>query len=889
MHEPHDWRSDVRARLSGTRLSPADEADLVEEVAQHLEQQFADLAPRVGPTAAREQLLAQLRDEAFDGAAMRRRRRADARGSRVWHSSSVLRDVRYGLRSLRRSPGTLIAGTMALALGIGLTTAMFSIIYGLLIKGLPFDEPSRIAVVKYIDPLLPGVDALIPLGDYAAFRNEQHPFETFAAYAATTANISGGDRPDRVSAARVTPGTLDATRVPPALGRTFSSSDAASNGPATVVLSHAVWRDRFAANPAVLGRTIRVDGQPHTIIGVMPPDFAFPQDTRLWLPLRDSATKLSPGQGPMVTVIGRLRDGESYAAANAEFRGLAQRFAAARATADTNMRIVVLPFVRASVNPRFYNIMGIMFTVVVLVLLVACANVANLLLDRAANRAREIGIRTALGASRLAILRQSLVESVLLAALGALFGTALAQVGIVIFNRVVASSATRPLFWMDVRLHPVVLGFVVIVAMVASIVSGLLPAAQSARLDITAVLKDESNAASSLSVGRLSRAIVVAEIALSSAILLASGFFTRSLVNLRNIDPGFETRGIVTARVTLSTPDSIRRRAFFQSLHRDLAALPGSSAYLGDGLPGSGWTPHHLSLEGATYGSDRERPVVRTLGITPEFFSTFGVHVVRGRAIGAADDAGAPGVAVVSESFVRRAMKGADPMGKRIRVGSDSTAPWLTIVGVAPTLFSSSFEDPWPAEVLTSFWQQGAGSGMTSATIAMRGENATTAATLRRVVASLDPDVPVYATQSMADVTNGDLWGFHLFGTILIVFGVVALLLSSIGLYAVMTFSVGRRVREMGIRLALGATGGDVARLVARQGAGQTVAGMGIGFVFGAAFVQVARSVLFGVRPGDPFVILLVAGVLGGTAAIACIIPARRATRVDPVVALRVD
>lgn len=886
MPESYDWRAAVHARLTAARLRPEDEADIVEEVAQHLEQQFAELSSRVGAAAAREQLLAQLRDDAFDAAVAGRSRRATPSRSHVWHSSTLSRDVRYGLRSLRRSPGTLIAGSAALALGIGLTTAMFSIIYGLLIKGLPFDEPSRIAVVKYIDPRRPGVDALMPLRDFVRYQGEQHSFETFAAYTATTANVSGGDRPDRVAAARVTVGALPSTRVRPALGRTISASDVSLDAPPTVVLSHGVWRDRFGSNPALLGKTIRVDGQPHTVIGVMPPEFVFPQDTRLWLPLRATPANLTPGQGPMVTVVGRLRDGESYAAANVEFSVLAKRVTHDRAAADTNLRIVVLPFVRATVNPRFYTIMGTMFTVVVLVLLLACANVANLLLDRAVNRSREIGIRTALGASRLAIVRQSLVESSLLGGIGALFGVGVAQFAMMVFNRAVEGGAVRPLFWMDVRLHPAVLGFVVAIAVVASIVSGVLPALQSARLDVNSILEDESHGASSLRAGRLSRSIVVAEIALSSAILLATGFIARSLVNLRDIDPGFDTRGIVTARVALATGDTLRRRAFFESLHRELAPLPGVTASIGDGLPGGGWVPHRLSVEGVAYATDRDHPVVRTLAVSPEFFPTFGVRVNRGRAIRTTDDSETPGVAVVSESFVRRRFKGDDPIGKRIRVGSDSTAPWLTIVGVMPTLFSSSFEDPWPAEVLTSFWQQ---ASIGNAAIAIRGEDATAGAMLRRVVASIDPDVPVYATRSMAAVTNDDLRGFQLFGTIFIVFGAVALILSSIGLYAVMTFSVSRRVREMGIRLGLGATSRDVMRLVVRQGAMQTLLGMSLGFLGGAAFVQVARAILFQVSPGDPLVIALVAAVLSATATVACVVPARRATRVDPVIALRTD
>ena len=884
----YDWRAAVRARLERASLAPDDQADMVEEIGQHLEQQYTELAPRIGGAAARAQLLAQLRDDELEGAIARKRRRAKPSRARVWRSSSLLRDIRQGIRSLRRSPATVVAGSAALALGIGLTATMFSVIYGLLIKGLPFDEPARIAIIKLIDPRQPGVDAPVSLGDFAHYRAQQRAFETLAAYSMATVNVSGGDRADRVMAARVTSGVLETPRVRPALGRLFGDADVDPAAPPTAILGDALWRDRFASSPDVVGSTIRVNGRPHVIIGVMPPHYEFPYNTRLWLPIQQRVSEVAPGQGENVLLVGRLRPDATYDNANAEFTGLTQRLAAVRPAADSNLHIVVLPFVRASINPRVYTLLYGMLGAVFLVLLVACANVANLLLDRAANRTREIGIRTALGASRLAIVRQSLVESGILAAVAAIVGVALAQLGTVLFNRALVGDSPTPLFWMDVSLHPAVVVFVIVVAVVASLVSGLAPAIQSARLDINAILKDESHAASSLRAGRLSRTIVIVEIAVSSAILLASGFITRSIINLRNVDPGFATNGILTARVTLTTNDTVRQRTFFETLERDLAARPArNDVYMGDGLPGSGWVDHHLTIEGRAYPRENDHPVVRTLAVTPGFFSTFGVRLIRGRGITKSDRSDAERVAVVSQSFVQRHFRGADPVGRRIRIGSEPTAPWLTIVGVMPTLVAASFADPWPPEVLTSFWQQNRFD--TGALAVAANGDASSASLLRTAVASIDPEIPVYATESMAEVMRQPMRFFEIFATLFIVFGVAALVLSSIGLYAVMTFSVSRRVREMGIRLALGATAGAVMRLVVRQGAWQIAIGMAIGLVAGSGLVRIARAALFQVRPNDPMLTALVGAILGGTALLACLVPARRATRVDPMIALRTE
>jgi predicted permease len=883
----HDWRADVRSRLAALGLRPQDEAEIVEEVAQHLEAQFAELVPVIGAAAARAQLIAQLRDHGFDGAAARRRHLPSSR-TPLWGASSTLRDVGYGLRSLRRAPGMMAAGIAALALGIGLTTVMYSVIYGLLIKGLPFRDPARIAYIYHADPERRADEFRVT--DFLRLQSEQRSFEAFGGWYEDIASVSGGDRPEHVQLARMTAGAFDVTGVHPMLGRTFTAADNAPGASPTAVLGYAMWRDRFAGDSNAVGKSVHVNGQTYTIVGVMPDGYEFPQvETKLWLPAQlDTAAARASAQ-PALIVIGRLRPGVGYDDANAELAGLSQRLARERTDSTAERRAVAEPFIRAWVPSRVYALLYAMLGAVFLVLLVACANVTNLLLDRAANRTREVGIRLALGASRMAVVRQALVESTILAILAAVVGTGLAQGGIVAFNRAMAANE-RPYFWTDIRLDAPMLLFVLAIAIVASIASGLLPAIQSARLDVNTILKDESHAASSLRVGKLSRAIVTAEIALSSAMLLAAGFMTESIVRLRAVEPHFASADVFTALVSLPPGDTLAQRRFFETLERNLAAVPGlGGVYVGNGLPGAGWAGARLAIEGRSYARAQDRPLTNWLAVNPGFFRAFGVGVLRGRPLLASDRAGAPSVAVVSEAFARRYFPKIEPIGRRIRLGRGpgSDSVWTTIIGVIPTLYATSIQDPFPPEVLTAFWQE---RRFSSASIALRGPASVAgAAALRSVVATLNAEVPVYATATMSDVLARPMWPVRVFGTMFVIFGVASLLLAAIGLYAVVAFSVSRRVREMGIRMALGATSGNVIRMICWQGAKQIVLGMFLGLAVGAAAVKLLHALLFEVHPNDPVVYALVVGVLGVTAFVACIIPAIGATRADPVIALRVE
>jgi putative ABC transport system permease protein len=880
-----DWRRRLRHVVSGWGLSPEDQANIADELEIHLEQQLAELTARVGAAAAVEHILAQIDDPALRDAHVRPRHQpapsvdASRRAGGGW--TGLSRDVLYGCRALARSPGTSLLATVALALGIGLTTVMFSIIYGTLMRGLPYDDGNRIAVIER-SAAVNGSDEILPMHEFFVFRDAQRSFENFGAYLPSTVNLSGDDRPERIAATRITAGAMAVPQVRPLIGRVVQPSDEVPSSALVVVLSYSLWRDRYAADSGVIGRALRVNGLPATIVGVMPAAFDFPLASKIWIPLRLDYT--APwGSGPSVISIGRLRSGVTFDRANAELATIAARIDAEHRRGNYTVRAIAQPFVRAFVRSQVYTLLYAMFAAVALVFLVACTNVANLLLARAAHRRKEIAVRRALGASPIDIARQFLVEAFVLSTLAAVVGAFVAQAGIMLFR--IATAGQFP-FFADIRLHPQVFAFIALAACVASLVSGALPALAAARGRFTDVLKDHSLGSSSWRNSKLSRSLVVFELMLSSALLIVAALTTKSLLNLRSVEPRFRTQQILTARVTLTSRDSVQNAAVFERLDDAVRRLPGVSATLISGLPGTGWGRRSAAVEGHTLARGEYRPMVRHLAVTPGFFATFDVAITRGRAITSEDRRGSLPVAVVNQRFVNDYLAGADPIGRRINVGeSDSIPHWVTIVGIMPTLYAVSMQDPWPAEILTAFDQE----VDASATIALHttGDPSLLAKPLRDVVASMDRDLPVYSIASMQDVIAESTWPARVFGGLFAVFGVVALALASIGLYAVLAFAVRQRERELGIRMALGAVGADIVRLVFRDGLVQLAVGVPLGLILGIGAAGAARATLFGVQPTDPTAIGVVVAVLAATGCAACVMPAARAARVDPLQSLR--
>ncbi len=596
------------------------------------------------------------------------------------------------------------------------------------------------------------------------------------------------------------------------------------------------------------------------------------------------------GEGQGLTVVGRMKAGITLDRVNADFAAIARRLGTEYKATNEGVGAAADRFVDAEIGPEPHQLLYTMLGAVFFVLLIACANVANLLLDRAAHKTKEVGIRTALGASRIAVVRQFLTEALVLSFGGAVLGTLAAKGGILIFNRAIVDA--QPPFFIDIRLHPPVLAFVVAVSLLATLFAGLIPAIQSSRTDINEVLKDESRGSSSLHIGRMSKGLVIFEIALSCGLLVASGLTIKSVTKLRTMDPGFRTANIFTARIGFPAgyTDTLMQKEFFVQLRDRLAALPGArGATIGSALPSVGSNGGSFTVEGATYATDHDVPNARWTAASPGFFETFGVAPLEGRVIGTQDQANALPVAVVNRAFVDKYLPGGgDPIGRRIRQGGrDSKEQWMTIVGVVPNLFTGSQDEPRAPSYYVPLSQHH--SNFVSLAVQTSGPPLAMTQAVREAVASLNPDIPLYWVYSMVDAAARPTWFIRVFGTMFMIFGVIALFLASVGLYAVMSFSVSRRVREVGIRMALGAQGRDVIRMIFRQGVWQLGIGMVLGLGLAAGVAQLMQVILFQVQPRDPAIFAGVVVVLAVTGLAACLVPARRATRVDPLVALRVE
>ena len=805
--------------------------------------------------------------------------------------SNHLSLARLSVRSLTRSPGLTVIAVIAFALGIGLTTATFSILDGVVLKGLPIENANELVHIEESN-LPAGINSVaVPIHDFADWRAAQRSFTDLAAFYEGTVNLAGpGARAERYSGAFTTASLFELARVRPLMGRMLAAADELPGAPSVVLIGYPVWKNRFAKDAQILGRTIRVNGEPTTIVGVMPPGFEFPVRQEVWVPLRTNPLEIPRGEGERLEVFGRLRPGRTLDQAYAEMATIAKALEARYPKSNAGVLPLLKPYAQEFVTRDELVLFYTMFVAVLGVLLIACANVANLLLARAVVRSREVAIRSALGASRQRILAQFLVEALVLSVAGGALGLVIGYAGVSFFNDAMKSAIQIP-FWIKVDMNPTVVLFALGITTLASLLAGVLPAVQASGVSIGDVLKDEGRGSSSFRLARFSRALVVAEVALSCALLVAAGMAVKSIVVLDRTEFGVTTASMFTARIELPAStyaDPAKRIQFYDEIARRLQAEPNvRSVALASSLPLSPSRGSEYTVEGERYATEQDRPSARNVTVTPEFFTTFGIPVRQGRAFTAGDREGSVQVAVVNASFVRRHFATGDPVGRRFRVGDDAAQPWITIVGVVPDAHMNGVRDNENGAGFYLPAAQAAPSAMSIVVRARDGNPLAFTGSVRELVASMDADIPTYDVRTMEQVVKLSTWFYGTFGTLFSAFGIAALFLAAIGLYGVMAFSVSRRTQEMGVRLALGARPADVLNLVLNQGLIQLGIGLAIGLGLALLLARGLQVVLFGVGPADPTVLGAVVVVLAASGVVACLIPASRATRVDPMTAMR--
>jgi putative ABC transport system permease protein len=863
-------------RLFGVFHRARREREFAEELESHLQMHIADnLRAGLSPEEARRRALIKL-----GGVTLTKERYREQRG--IPMLETLLQDLRFGLRMLRKNPGFSLVAILTLALGIGANTAIFSVFNAVLLRPLPFREPERVVMVWQIHTAAAGgnrtpftVDMLRDL------RTQSKSFDELAAFVPSNLTFTGGESPEQVRTALVTTNFFTALGAEPQLGRSFLPQEGQLGAETVIVLSDGFWRSRFAADPQVIGRTINFSGRSFSVVGVMPPALNFPEkEVELWAPLPLDLPALrfaSPFHG-----VARLQPGTTVTQALAETRTL-------KASSDQkayNLHILpVNDYVVGDVRPALLALL----VAVMLLLLIAAVNVANLMLVRAAARVKEISLRAALGAGRGRIIRQLLTESLLLVLMGGAVGTLGAMFGI---DLLVKLAPTGIPHLERVAIDTRVLGWTALVSLLTGIACGLTPAWHSARWNLNEVLK-EGGRGSTEGAGqrRWRSSLVVAELALAVMLLVGAGLLLKSLWRLQQVEAGVREEQVLTMSLSLVGPRYSQQQKFidFQArLLADVEALPGvRAAALSNSLPPDSFDFSTVfQIEGRPAATDQTPPVAYVVRTSPDYPRTLGIALRSGRNFTASDQADAPRVMLINETFQRRFFPNEDPLGKRIHVGSDPQQDWREIVGVIGDVKYNGLAD----EVQPAVYQSLAQSQTRRIYLSLKTDTADPLGfvpAVRNVIKSLDSEVPIARISTMEQRLAAARAQLRFRATLIALFAALALILSCIGIYGVISYSVAQRTHEIGVRLALGAQARDVLRLVIGQGLKLTLAGVGCGLLASLALTRLMQQLLFEVKPTDPLTFASTALLLTGIALLACWIPARRATKVDPLVALR--
>jgi putative ABC transport system permease protein len=808
----------------------------------------------------------------------------------------MLQDLRFAARLLTRDRWFTLAAVLALALGIGANTTVFTLVNAVLLRDLPFHRAHEIVFLATHDTTRPPDDNAPPSWrELEAWRERARSFAGMAAFIDGAMNISDSINPaDRVRGASVSPNTFALLGQRPLMGRDFAPGEDAPGATPVVIIGHDLWKNRYGGDAAILGRTLRIAELTYTIVGVMPAGMHFPFDARLWRPL------LKPAREPLlhirnVNVFARLAPGVTWEQAAAEMRAIAAELQAVDPVHNANIDARLMTFNERFNGGRLRTAFLTLLGAVGFLLMISCANVANLILARSAYRVREMAVRSSLGATRARIVRQLLLESLLLSSIGGAFGLLLASLGVQLFDRAVADVPKA--YWIDFRIDPIVFGYCAAICAATGLAFGLVPALQISKVHLSELMKDGGRGAAGAVRARwLTSSLVVVELTLTLALLTGAGLMARSFLNVYAIDLGVDTDRVLTMRTQLvfakyPTPD--QRQLFFETLEQRVAALPGVSvAGVTTALPLEPWSDLPIEVEGRPAGAAAANPRVQAIEITPRYFEAMGIGLRRGRGLTVADARPGAEAIVVSQHLASQVFAGEEPLGRRIRLltGPDQNVPgpWMTIAGVADDIKREDIRSLSPNAVV---YRPFAMTSPTAAALAVRtaGDPAALTGAVREAARTLDPDQPLFDIRPLNEILRRARMPHQIFGSLFVIFATIALALAAVGVYAITAYGVSQRRQEIGVRIALGALPGQIVWLVLRGALLQLGIGLALGLGAAWAVSRMVGSLLVQIGPTDPVTFATATALLSGVTLAACLIPAARATRLDPLAALKVD
>jgi putative ABC transport system permease protein len=892
-----EWKEEVRQHLSGLNLPPAYEAEIVEELAQHLEDVY-ERSLRNGATeteakrAALQELAGDLRNELPRPRIPVQQQPVFEQSGRLNLIPDLLHDLRYAARMQRKNPAFTIIAVIALALGIGANTAIFSVVNTVLLRPLPYKNPERLVMV-WEDATKHGYPRDTPtVANFIDWRDQNQVFEGMAAIAEESFNLTNAGDPERLEGRLVSASLFPILGVEPQIGRVFTAAEDQLGAQHVVVLSYGLWQHRLGGDPNVVGKPLTLNGESYIVVGVMPARFQFPSsDDEAWVPIAFTPEEAANRNRHYLEVVARLKPGVTLAQAQTEMSTIATRLQQQypQSNADLGAAVTSLhEHMVGDIKPALLILLG----AVGLVLLIACANVANLLLARAAVRQKEIAVRVALGAKRGRLIRQFLTESVLLSTLGGVVGLIIAYVGLILLKTFIPENISQA---RDISIDYKVLGFTLLVSVATGLIFGLAPAMQAVRFNQAETLKEGGrDAATGGSGKRLRSLLVMAEVAISLVLLIGAGLLINSFLRLRNVDPGFRPDNLLTMKIVLPQPKyekHERRSAFYTDLVQRVQSLAGvRSAAVTTNLPlyrqGNSIS---VTIEGRPEPPPGQELIVVTRIISPGYFDTMSIPLLKGRGLTDQDTSTSPNVVVISEMMARRFWPGEDPVGKRIATGRvESPEDWIQVVGVVKDVRQFELNaDPKPQMYLS--YRQAGFFGVEDLVVKTDVEPASMAATVRKAVWEIDKDQPVSNIRTMDEILADSIARQRFSMLLLAIFAGVALVLAGVGIYGVMSYSVAQRTHEIGIRMALGAQTGAVLKLAVGYGMKLVVVGIVVGLIAAFALTRVMATLLFGVTATDPATFALISLLLVAVAALASYIPARRATKVNPIIALRYE